>query len=86
MPNVHFSAALPPLASNLPLTWSGAMPATDKSPAFDRGAGSMPESCRLRQLDPLPRALRRIDLPTACGVQVAEPLHEVARQVDARKH
>ena len=77
---------MPPLASNLPLTWSGAMPATDKSPACDRGAGSIPESFRLRQLDTLPRALRRIDLPTAYAVEVAEPLQELARQVDARKH
>lgn len=39
-----------------------------------------------RQVDTLPEALRRLDLPTAYGVEVAEPLRELTRQVDARKH
>ena len=39
-----------------------------------------------RQLDTLPRALRRLDLPTAYPTEVAEPLQELARQVDARQH
>lgn len=50
---VHFGAAMPSLASNLRLTWSGAMPATDKSPARDREAGAILESSRLRQGDGL---------------------------------
>jgi len=39
-----------------------------------------------RQLAALPDALRDLEVVAAYPVEVAEPLHELARQVDARKH